>query len=89
MKNTGLNQAGFAIGEGQDPAEFYFATVWSAIRSGWREGYVLQGPAQLSIPGVRRKPYETEIRTARVVDIEPENADRIEAVIEERAELPV
>jgi hypothetical protein len=70
MKTTGLNQAAFALWEGQDAEEFYFATVWSAIRAGWREGYALRGPSSLAIPGVRRKPYEGEIEAvARTVEI--------------------
>jgi hypothetical protein len=43
LKSTGQNQAAFALAEGQDAEEFYFAVVWSAIRIGWREGYALQG----------------------------------------------
>jgi hypothetical protein len=31
------------MAEGQDAEEFYFAAVWAAIRTGWREGYALQG----------------------------------------------
>lgn len=33
-----------APAEGQDPEEFYYAAVWSAIRAGCREGYVLRMP---------------------------------------------
>ncbi len=58
LKATGLNQAAFGIGEGQDPEEFYFATVWAAIRSGWREGYAMQGAPGVVLPGVKRKPFE-------------------------------
>lgn len=43
LKSTGQNQAAFAMAEGQDAEEFYFAVVWAAIRAGWREGYALQG----------------------------------------------
>jgi hypothetical protein len=43
LKSTGQNQAAFAMAEGQDAEEFYFAAVWAAIRAGWREGYALQG----------------------------------------------
>jgi len=42
LKSIGQNQAAFALAEGQDAEEFYFAVVWSAIRIGWREGYALQ-----------------------------------------------
>jgi len=52
LKTTGLNQAAFGLNEGQHPAEFYFATVWSAIRTGWREGYS-------TIPDLKRKPFES------------------------------
>jgi hypothetical protein len=45
LKNTGQNQAAFAMAESQDAERFYFATVWAAIRAGWREGYALQGPS--------------------------------------------
>lgn len=70
LKSTGLNQAAFGLSEGQDAVEFYFATVWAAIRSGWREGYALQGPAAIAIPGVKRKVFESspEVVT-RVVDL--------------------
>jgi hypothetical protein len=70
FKDTGVNRTAFGISEGQDPAEFYFATVWSAIRAGWREGYALQGPANLIIAGLKRKPFETNPEAvARVIDI--------------------
>jgi len=70
LKATGLNQAAFGLIEGQDPAEFYFATVWAAIRTGWREGYALQGPPTLSIPELKRKPFETNPQfVIRTVDL--------------------
>ena len=70
LKSSGLNQAAFGVLEGQEPAEFYFATLWSAIRAGWREGYALRGPAPLTIPGLKRRPFESDPAVvARVVDI--------------------
>jgi hypothetical protein len=41
LNSTGQNQAAFALAEGQNKEEFYFTVVWSAIRAGWREGYVI------------------------------------------------
>ncbi len=75
LKNTGLNQAAFGISEGQDPGEFYFAVVWAAIRSGWRDGYALQGPASAMVPGVKGRPFAGELeRVIREVEI-PAGAD--------------
>jgi hypothetical protein len=54
LKSTGQNQAAFAMAEGQDAEEFYFAAVWAAIRAGWREGYALQG-------ATRRRGFELEL----------------------------
>ena len=69
-KTTGVNQFAFAVPEGDDAEEFYFAAGWAASRAGWREGYSLQGPSQLAFPGVRRKPYESEFEAvARIVDV--------------------
>ncbi|HKE21954.1 MAG TPA: hypothetical protein VKB88_06150 [Bryobacteraceae bacterium] len=36
-----------------DPAAFYFAAIWSAIRAGWREGYT----AGISIPVATTDPH--------------------------------
>jgi hypothetical protein len=54
LKSTGRNQAAFAMAEGQDAEEFYFAAVWAAIRAGWREGYALQG-------ATRRRGFELQL----------------------------
>jgi hypothetical protein len=70
LKSTGQNQAAFGLTDGQDPAEFCFATIWSAVRAGWREGYALQGPASLAIPGLKRKPFETDIEAvSKTIDL--------------------
>jgi hypothetical protein len=75
LKNSGINQAAFGLTEGQDPTELYFATVWSAIRSGWREGYALQGVKTKS-PGASPESI------ARIVDIPPgATADEIAELI--------
>ena len=42
LKASGQNLACFAALPGTDLPRFYFDTVWSMIRAGWREGYVLQ-----------------------------------------------
>jgi hypothetical protein len=42
LRTTGHNRTAFAARDGQGPHEFYFALVWSAIRSGWRDGYALE-----------------------------------------------
>lgn len=77
LKTTGLNQAAFAISEGQDPDAFYFTAVWSAIRTGWREGYALQGPSKTN------RKYEDELpAVAREVVIPPHaKPDEIAALI--------
>ena len=54
LKSIGQNRAAFAMAAGQDAEEFYFAAVWAAIRSGWREGYALQGPSS-------RRGFELEL----------------------------
>ena len=52
LKATGQNLACFAAEPGTDLPQFYYDTVWSMIRAGWREGYVLQAePADCT--GVR------------------------------------
>ena len=42
LKAAGQNLACFALLPGQDAAAFHDATVWSAIRAGWREGFSLE-----------------------------------------------
>ena len=42
LKSKGQNLACFALSPGQDQAAFYDAVVWSAIRSGWREGFAME-----------------------------------------------
>ena len=67
-RGTGQNQAAFGISEGQDPVEFYFSTVWSAIRAGWRDGYALHSPIPVApVPGVRRRPFESKLHIVREV----------------------
>ena len=56
-----MNQAGFGLLEGQDAAEFCYATIWAAIRAGWREGYAMQGPSSTLVPGMKRRMFESEL----------------------------
>jgi hypothetical protein len=42
LRATGQNLACFAQSAGQDAQALYYATLWSAIRSGWREGYAVE-----------------------------------------------
>jgi hypothetical protein len=59
LRSSGLSRAAFGLMEGQDATSFYFATVWAAIRAGWREGYTLHSPAPVPpIQGVRGRPFE-------------------------------
>jgi hypothetical protein len=68
LRSSGQNQAAFGLREDQAPVDFYFSTVWSAIRSGWREGYALHSSEPIPpIPGVRRRPFETELNVVREV----------------------
>ena len=58
----------FGLAEGQPPAEFFFTVLWAAIRTGWREGYTLHSAAPvLPLPGVRRRPFETDLNIHRTV----------------------
>jgi hypothetical protein len=83
LKNTGHNQAAFGLHEGQDPSELYFTAVWSAIRTGWREGYALRGPSILTIPGLKPRPFESDPEIViNVIDIPEEaSADEISDAI--------
>lgn len=45
LKSRGQNLACFAMSPGQDAGAFYDAVVWSAIRAGWRESYVIEAYA--------------------------------------------
>lgn len=68
LRASGQNVAAFGLATDQDPADFYFATVWAAIRSGWREGYALHSDAAVPpIPGVRRRPFESTLTIAREI----------------------
>ncbi len=68
FRSSGQNQAAFGTSGGQDPVEFYFSTVWSAIRAGWREGYALHSAVPVApIPGVRRRPFEMDLNIVREV----------------------
>jgi hypothetical protein len=69
LKSTGINQAGFGLSEGQDSVDFCFATIWAAIRAGWREGYAMQGPSNVTVPGLKRRMFESELAVARVVEL--------------------
>jgi hypothetical protein len=69
LKTIGVNQAGFGLSEGQDATEFCFATIWAAIRAGWREGYTMQGPSNATVPGLRRRMFESEPAVLREVKI--------------------
>jgi hypothetical protein len=75
-KSSGQNLAAFALEEGQDPEAFYLATVWAAIRAGWREGYTLtvQGTAPGErmplIPGLKIRPFEAGLNVARDIRLE-------------------
>lgn len=70
QRTSGQNLAAFGVLESQDPAEFYFATVWSAIRAGWREGYALHSATAIPpIPGIRRRPFETELNVMREIKL--------------------
>ncbi len=75
-KANGQNMACFGLSEGQDPESFYLATVWAAIRSGWREGYTLTAPGERMplIPGLKLRPYETGISAVREVSLKRELA---------------
>ncbi len=42
LKSRGQNLACFAALPGQNAPEFGDATIWSAIRAGWREGFALE-----------------------------------------------
>ena len=61
LRTTGQNMAAFSLTDGQDAEAFYFTAVWSAIRTGWREGYALEAPGTPVIDGVRGRPFETQL----------------------------
>ncbi len=68
QRSAGQNLAAFGLLENHDPKDFYCATLWAAIRSGWREGYALHsGLAVPPIPGLRRRPFETELNITRQI----------------------
>jgi hypothetical protein len=42
LRATGQNLACFAVFPQQNPLGFYYETLWSAIRAGWREGFTIE-----------------------------------------------
>ena len=61
LRAPGQNAAAFRLADGQDATSFYFATIWAAIRSGWREGYTLHASGPVPpVNRVRGRPFETQ-----------------------------
>ena len=72
-KASGQNSAAFGLSDGQDPEALYLATVWAAIRAGWREGYALTAPGERMplIPGLKSRPFEATVNATREIVLDP------------------
>ena len=74
LRTSGQNTACFALGGDQDPEAFYLATVWAAIRAGWRDGYTLaaHGGRMPLIAGLKLRPFEADLNIVREIALAPE-----------------